>query len=105
MKTSKVVLVLLLFSLLLAFVPVAKAQTVTGSVVGSVADSGGAIVVGAKVTITNAISKQTREFASNSSGDFEFTSLIPGAYSLKIVHPGIQRLRTTEPDNQFTGTR
>ena len=90
MKTSKVVLVLLLFSLLLAFVPVAKAQTVTGSVVGSVADSGGAIVVGAKVTITNAISKQTREFASNSSGDFEFTSLIPGAYSLKIVHPGFK---------------
>jgi hypothetical protein len=38
--------------------PAAYSQTVTGSVSGTVVDSGGAVVVGASVTLTNDISKQ-----------------------------------------------
>jgi len=67
-------------SLLLASTPAANAQTVTGSVSGTVADSAGAVVVGARVQLINDISKQTREFKTSGAGEFEFISIIPGAY-------------------------
>jgi hypothetical protein len=75
---------------LLALVPIANAQTVTGSVSGTVADSAGAVVVGAKVQLINDISKQTREFNTGGAGEFEFTSIIPGPYLVKILQPGFR---------------
>ena len=87
MKLFKAVPCLALLPFLLT---AAHAQSVTGSVVGSVADAGGAVIVGAKVELINNISKQTREFATGSSGDFEFTNMIPGAYVLKIAQAGFK---------------
>ncbi|MCU1327952.1 MAG: Cna domain protein [Bryobacterales bacterium] len=82
-------------SLLLAIAPAAYSQTVTGSVSGTVADSGGALVVGAAVTLTNDISKQTRDYRTGPSGEFEFVSIIPGNYSVKIVQPGFKTYQQT----------
>lgn len=65
--------------LLLALTPAAYSQSVTGSVSGTVVDAGGAIVVGASVTLTNDISKQAREYKSASTGEFEFISMLPGS--------------------------
>ena len=76
--------------LLLAITPAAYSQSVTGSVSGTVVDAGGAVVVGATVTLTNDISKQAREYKSASTGEFEFISMIPGSYSLKIVQTGFK---------------
>src|SRR4051812_14675693 len=84
-----------LLFLLLAIAPAAHSQTVTGSVSGTVADAGGALVVGAAVTLTNDISKQTREFRTGPSGEFEFVSIIPGSYSVKIVQPGFKTYQQT----------
>jgi len=78
----------LLLTTLLASLPVANAQTVTGSVVGSVADAGGAMIAGAKVELINNISKQAREFQSSTVGSFEFNGMIPGGYTLKVSHKG-----------------
>ena len=75
---------------LLAISSVAYSQTVTGSVVGTVADPGGAVIVGAKVELINSISKQVREFKASSAGSFEFTNMIPGVYTLKITNPGFK---------------
>jgi hypothetical protein len=76
--------------LLLASMPAANAQTVTGSVSGTVVDSGGAVVVGANVQLINDISRQTREYKTSGTGEFEFISMIAGGYSLKIVQPGFK---------------
>ena len=75
-------------SLLLALLPTANAQTITGSVFGSVADSAGAVVAGARIQLTNDISKQVREYKTDNNGDFQFSSVIPGAYTLKVTQPG-----------------
>jgi Carboxypeptidase regulatory-like domain len=77
-------------SLLLTLLPTANAQTITGSLFGSVADPGDAVVVGATVQLTHEISKQTRDYKTDNNGDFQFISLIPGVYSLKVVHPGFK---------------
>jgi hypothetical protein len=71
---------------LLAVVPMAKAQTVTGSITGTVVDGGGALLVGARVQSTNQISKQVRGFNMSGNGTFIF----PADYDLKVTHPGFK---------------
>ena len=77
-------------SVLLVTTNASFAQTVTGSIVGTVADSNGAVVANAPVQLINDISRQTREFKTNSGGDFEFTGIIPGGYIIKVSQPGFK---------------
>jgi hypothetical protein len=83
------VLVSLLFPLL-ALTPMANAQTVTGSVTGTVVDASGALVVGATVQLTNEISRQVRSFETSTNGTFVFPDLFPADYDLKVTHPGFK---------------
>ena len=63
---------------LLAMLPAANAQTVTGSLTGTVVDPGGAVVAGANVQLTNEVTKQVREFNTQANGTFIFPDLFPG---------------------------
>src|SRR5580698_3646958 len=75
---------------LLALLPVANAQTVTGSMTGTVVDSGGALVVGATVELTNEITKQVRTFSTSGNGTFIFPDLFPADYDVRVTHPGFK---------------
>src|SRR5690242_7146134 len=66
------------------------AQSVTGSVSGTLLDSAGAVVTGAPVQLVNEISQQVRESATNGAGVFQFTSILPGTYTLKVAKTGFQ---------------
>ena len=70
--------------------PVANAQTVTGSMTGTVVDAGGALVVGANVQLTNEITKQVREFSTSGNGTFIFPDIFPGDYDLKVTQTGFK---------------
>ena len=67
-------LALLVFPLS-TMMPVANAQTVTGSMTGTVVDAGDALVVGARVQLTNEITKQVREFSTSGNGTFIFPDI------------------------------
>ena len=82
-------LVSLLFPLL-ALLPAANAQTVTGSLTGTVVDPGGALVVAANVQLTNEVTKQVRTFTTSGNGTFIFPDLFPGDYDLKITQAGFK---------------
>jgi hypothetical protein len=69
---------------------IANAQSVTGQISGTVTDSHKAAIVGANVELTNDLTKQVRTIVTQSSGDFIFADLVPGDYSLRIVHPGFK---------------
>ena len=88
METRRV-LAAIVFTLL-ALTPVANAQTVTGSITGTVVDQGNAIVVGATVRLTNVITKQQREFVTTGNGSFTFPDLVPADYDLRIMQPGFK---------------
>src|ERR1041384_4923380 len=79
----------LLFALL-AILPAANAQSVTGQMSGTVTDSTGAVVAGASVKLTHDLSQQAHTFTTDSSGAFTFIGLVPGAYSLSISQPGFK---------------
>ena len=83
---------LLLFSVLLgailALPVVTNAQLTTADVVGTVTDTTGAVVPNANVTLTNQKTNETRNTQSNGGGQYAFTLLLPGNYSVRIEAQG-----------------
>ncbi len=71
------------------------AQT-TGSVVGSVRDSQGAVIPGATVSLVSETRGTTIAAQSTDVGAFEFTSVIADRYTLRIT---LQGFKTTERKN------
>ena len=65
-------------------------QAVFGSIVGSVTDSSGAIVPGAKITITDVNKGINFEATSNDSGNYEQQHLIVGTYKVRVEAQGFQ---------------
>ena len=76
--------------LLLALLPAANAQSVTGQISGTVVDPSGGTLVGATVQLTADLSQQERTFTTSGTGSFTFTGLVPGSYSLKVSQAGFK---------------
>lgn len=80
-----VIAVVVAFLLILA--PVASAQTLYGSLTGTVTDPTGSIVAGAQVTASNPATGLSRSVTTGSSGEYQFTDLPPGAYDVTFSAP------------------
>jgi hypothetical protein len=66
----------------------AQTTVSTGNIEGAVSDPSGAIVPGAKVTITNLGTGQLINLTSNSSGAFNSGALVPGSYRTQVSAKG-----------------
>ncbi len=79
------------------FVSILAAQGVRATIVGRVTDDSGAVVPGAKITITNVGTNESRDVIVNDNGEYAIPQLAPGQYTLtaefagfnKVVRPGI----------------
>ena len=60
----------------------------TSRVTGLVQDKTGAIVVGAKVTLTNEATNVSVSTVTTSSGAYVFDGIVPGSYAITVVAPG-----------------
>jgi hypothetical protein len=67
---------------------VAMAQTITGSVRGTVTDPSGAVVAGAKVIATNVDTGVATKTVSDASGVYDIQFLNLGNYTVTITAPG-----------------
>src|SRR6476661_8706142 len=70
----------------------AHAQTITGSISGSIMDATGGMIPGAIVTLNSEKTGQARASTSDSEGRFNFAALQPGLYALKVERQGFQTL-------------
>lgn len=99
-------LVFVMFTTLLGVLPFrAHGQAVTATIVGTVTDPTGAVIAGARVSITNRGTGITQTGTTNSSGNYEFTFLQPGSYNVKVAAHGFkqqQRLDVEVPVNTTT---
>jgi hypothetical protein len=76
--------------LLLAIVPSGMAQTsTTGQIIGTVKDPSGAVVPGAKVTLTSAAGEK-REATADPEGNFRIPLVPPGSYTLAVSSKGFK---------------
>ena len=66
---------------------------ITGSINGTVQDSTGAIIPGAKITALNTALGQTFTLAATNSGEFTFSSLPIGDYTVTIAQTGFGELK------------
>ena len=66
--------------LMLPITVLAQSTVSTGSIIGTVTEPTGAVVSGAKVTLTNTATGQTIDLTSNSAGAFNSGALSPGNY-------------------------
>jgi hypothetical protein len=74
----------------------AKADELYGRIRGTVTDQSGAVIPGARVTVTNTTTGISRSMASSPNGDFEFVNLLaPGLYNLAIEKEGFQKFQQT----------
>src|SRR5882724_4242149 len=68
------------------------AQTAgTGTLVGTISDSTGAIIGGAKVTVVNTETSFVSETTASGEGSYYVPYLAPGIYRLTIETPGFKK--------------
>lgn len=84
-----------LLSILIVFVPLSSAQSIFANLSGTVTDTTGAVVPGAKVTIQSASTKSGRQLTSNSAGYFSATQLSAGTYNVIVEAKGFERYQAT----------
>ncbi len=87
--------VLLTLGLLLLLSFTTSAQVTTADLVGTIKDNSGAVVSGAKVTLTNVATNVTRSLVTDGSGNYVFTGLQPGGYTLTAEAQGFRKVERT----------
>src|SRR5258708_237377 len=85
-----------LLTVAISFSPTASAQTTisTGSIQGTISDQSGAVLSGAKVTITNKDTGQAFSVTTTSAGAYASGALIPGQYAIRVEAKGFKATET-----------
>jgi len=86
----------------------APAQEVTGSITGTVTDPTGSIIAHAVVRLISEATGVIRALSTDNEGNFVFTAVPPGFYTVAAEHPGFkkyqkQRLELTPGDTLGAG--
>jgi len=72
-------------------IPAAYAQVDAGGIRGTITDSSGALVSGAKVTLTNEGSGLSTETTTAGDGNYSFTPIKIGSYTLVVETAGFRK--------------
>jgi len=94
---GSVLTLLTLSALILASPAIAQTTVAQGSIQGTVTDPSGAIVTGAKVTITNKATGQVVTTATSSSGAYNSGGLIVGDYLVRVEARGFKTTQLVVP--------
>ena len=87
------VIIIAVFVLWIAAPLFAQSTVATGSIQGALTDPSGAVVAGAKITITNKDTGQVLHVTTSSAGTYNSGALVPGEYSVRAEAAGF---KTTE---------
>jgi hypothetical protein len=88
LRSSKLGLCVLALAL---FVSSAFGQAVSSTVLGTVTDSSGAVMVNAKVTLTEVNTQINRTSQTNESGNYTFADVPPGTYAVTVEQTGFKK--------------
>jgi hypothetical protein len=68
-----------------------SAQTTTGLIFGTVADSSGGVLPNAQVAAVNTGTQERSLAVTNEQGSYVFPALFPGAYAIEVEAPGFRK--------------
>jgi hypothetical protein len=103
-ELKRVSTIVVSFALTLMMVTPIFAQQTLGNVRGTVKDSTGAIVSGAKITIVEKNTNKAQTATSSDSGDYEFKNLPVGEYKITIEAQSFKTLALDEVRVQLNQT-
>ncbi|HXM95109.1 MAG TPA: TonB-dependent receptor [Candidatus Dormibacteraeota bacterium] len=75
----------------LGFAPALRAQVDTASIVGTVQDPSGAVVQGARITVTNLATNESQTISAGENGAYLFPYLRVGTYSITVEASGFKK--------------
>ena len=88
--------IVILAAIVLDFAGTSRSQTSASRLSGRIADSTGAAIVNAKVSVTNVATGVARECTTNGTGEYSVPNLDPGRYVITIESAGFKK-STSEP--------
>src|SRR4051794_33433889 len=68
-----------------------QAQSVYGTIAGTVTDASGAAIAGASVTLTNLGTAEKHSMQSGASGEYTFVNILPGSYRIEGEKSGFKK--------------
>src|SRR5215472_1521966 len=89
---KRTVMLLVLAAFLGAALPTLEAQTLKGTLLGTITDSSQAVVSGVNVSITEINTNFHRIEISNEEGFYVFANLDPGNYRIEAEHTGFRKV-------------
>lgn len=97
MKLRFTLTALMVLCLALTVMPqLALGQAVYGSINGTITDSTGAAVAGAKVTVTDVRKGTTDSVTTNADGNYSVTHLVPDTYIVKVEQQGFKAIEVKD---------
>src|SRR5262245_1935394 len=82
--------ILLVTILLIGAAALGRAQVTTATLYGIVQDQSGSVIADAQITLTHEATAAVRQTTTGETGEFVFTALPVGAYTLKIEKRGFK---------------
>jgi hypothetical protein len=89
---SRFVLFVCIFAMMFAIGAVGQS---TSTISGTVRDAGGAVISGAKITVTNVGTGLDWKTQSDATGNYQVTALPTGTYKLEVSAPSMQKVVMT----------
>src|ERR1700748_3126233 len=89
---------LVIYASLLLIMPIFTLAQATTSLGGRVTDASGAVIPGASVKLTLVTTGVSRLNIANSGGEYQFSQLAPGRYTLDVTAPGFGPVERTNMD-------
>ncbi len=77
--------------LAISITPNLFSQATSGTIIGTVQDSTGAVVPGASITVTDVGTNVAHQATTNESGNYTVAQLTPGNYTVTVTKPGFQK--------------
>src|SRR5215472_2370916 len=96
----------LLIAAIALLLPVGRSfgQAINGTLLGTVTDATGAVMPNAKITITETRTGISRSLSTNQSGNYEFSDVPPGIYSVTAEQQGFRRETQSNNEVQINST-
>ena len=95
----------LLLAVLLSLAATVSAQTFRGTILGTVTDTSGAVVAGAKITVRNVNTGLERSTQTSADGSYAVPELPIGSYDVTVTLKGFQTAVTKEVAVDVAGER
>src|SRR5271170_5297547 len=100
-RSTRLALFLLVVICVGSALPMWAQSTSTGTIAGAVTDPTGAVVAGAKITLTDTSTNISRNTTSNAAGRYIYADVTPGIYNIEVTKAGFATTKAEKQEVQL----